>query len=286
MRGVVVGALVLLSLLSPLLAGCSSPQAPAELIVQSRPVEEVTSDNTTSPIAAIPKAGTRGHFVGVVVDEAIRPLAGAEVRLPGLDLTRTTDRDGSFGFNDLYPGPYYVVANMTGYYGAEAIVKVDADEFSRAKFVLKAIPPPDPYHVIQSFAGFADLTNDPVTTAMFGSIFCNSCEFDFYLDQTGLRAVIIEAMFDSPDAGNSHSFGYYFGAYDDYYYSRAVSGEGGDPLRFEVRGDDLEGEGHYALTLEPTTFPLPEQSKSFQVFVTAFYNQFPPNGWSFVGGDV
>src|ERR1041385_7398226 len=109
MRGVAL-ALACLSFLA-VLAGCSgSPRAPAEILVQSDPqsgTDEVHSGNGTVPAATAPPPKTRGHIAGVVVDEAIRPIAGAKVRLPGMDLARTTDRDGAFGFVDLLAGPYY-----------------------------------------------------------------------------------------------------------------------------------------------------------------------------------
>src|ERR1041385_3723032 len=109
MRGVALAAAVLV--LAAVLAGCSgSPSAPAEVLVQSQPqpgAEEVHSSNGTAAAALAPPPKTRGHIAGVVVDDAIRPIAGAKVKLPGMDLAPTTDRDGAFGFVDLLPGPYY-----------------------------------------------------------------------------------------------------------------------------------------------------------------------------------
>jgi hypothetical protein len=275
MRGVVA-----ILLLCAFLAGCSgAPAAPAEIVIESKPPEEIRSNDTVEAVFT-PSPKTRGHIAGVVVDEAIRPIEGAHVFLPGLALERTTDRDGSFGFVDLHPGPYFITVNATGYRDAEAVLEVHEEEFTRAKVILTAIPPPDPYRVMQSFEGYTDLTGDPV----FGFSLCSACTFDFYIDHPGLTAVILEAVYEG--ATSTSSFYYSFvqeddeGAYDDVRY-----GNSGNPLRAEIRVEDFpDGSDHYRLTVEPQA-TVPEQSKRFQVYVTAFYNEVPPNGWSFVAGD-
>jgi hypothetical protein len=287
MRGVarpVLPVLLLSSLLAALLAGCSGgPEAPAEVVIESKPPEEIHSQDEETPIEAVftPSPKTRGHIAGVVVDEAIRPIVGAVVHLPGLVLERVNDRDGSFGFVDLHPGPYFITVNATGFYNAEAVLQVDADEFTRAKVILTRIPPPEPYRIMQSFEGFSEVTADPV----FGlSFFCSACDFDFYLDRPGLHTVILEAVFEQSTTGSS----FYYDFYSDSssYSSRIASGSTGNPMRVEVRGEDLPGDDdHFDLRVDPQSFPVPEQSKRFQVFVTAFYNEGPPTGWSFVKGD-
>lgn len=270
------GAIAVL-LLSAFLAGCTgAPSAPAEVVIESKPPEEITSDDTVAAVFT-PSPKTRGHIAGVVVDEAIRPIAGARVHLPGLDLERTTDRDGSFGFVDLHPGPYFITVNATGFRPAEAVLEVGEEEFTRAKVVLTAIPPPEPYRVQQSFEGYTELTGNPVVGLTF---LCTACDFDFYLDRPGLHSVIVEAVFQAGTTGNSF---YYYLQSDN---ATVDSGSAGNPMRVEVRDEDLpQGDDRFTLRLDPASFPVPEPSKRFQVYVTAFYNEAPPNGWSFVAGD-
>jgi hypothetical protein len=278
MRGVALAALFL----GAFLAGCSAgPNVPAEVLIESKPPEEIHSGEE-APAVFTPSAKTRGHIAGVVVDEAIRPIAGAKIRLPGLDLARTSDRDGSFGFVDLHPGPYFIAVNATGYYDAEAVLQVSEDEFTRAKVILRSVPPPEPYRIQQSFEGYTELTSDP----LLGFSFCNACDFDFYLDRPGLHTAIMEAVFEGSVADGT-GFRYYFYGEGQRYYNGIAYGSSGNPLRFEVREADLgtESEDHFWLRVEPESFPVPEQSRRFQVFVTAFYNEAPPTGWSFVNGD-
>jgi hypothetical protein len=273
-------ALAALVVTASVLAGCSSPPAAsAEILVESKPPEEVRSSDAL-PALAEPEAKTRGHLAGVVVDEAIRPLEGALVRLPGLDLERTTDRDGSFGFVDLHPGPYFLTVELEGYYAAEAMLRVSTEEFTRAKVILAAVPPAEAYHVTQSFEGFTDLTGDPFTGA--GGLVCRMCDFDLYIERNGLVGVVVEAAMQTHTEGDE--FWHVFAPYDAAYEDRASDGYVTDPMRIEVRAPDLGDGDRFTLHAEPISFPAPEASQRFTVFVTAFYNEEPPLGWSFVAG--
>lgn len=281
MRGVAAVAAAFL-VAAVLLSGCSgSPRAPAEVVVQSqRGPDEVHSSNGTAA-ASVPPPRTRGHIAGVVVDEAVRPIAGAKVRLPGLDLVRTTDRDGAFGFVDLLPGPYYLTVNATGYDPAETVLEVKEDQFTRAKVVLSAVPSPEPYHATQKFEGFADASaaqDDPFQLGLL----CSSCTFDFYIDRPNLKDVVVEAARATVAQGD----GFYHELRNYTTYAYASSGDTGDPLRVEVQDKDLGQGDRFHLVVEPTSFPAPETNVRFTVFVTAFYNQPAPTGWSLVGGST
>lgn len=274
MRGVGIASAALL--VAALLAGCSdAPSAPAQVLIESVPPEEVRSGDTV-PAVAEPKAKTRGHLAGVVVDEAIRPIVNATVRLPGLDLERPTERDGSFGFVDLYPGPYFITVEAPGFYPAEAMLEVREDEFTRARVMLSPVPPPEPYKVTQSFEGYTELTGDPVLGLNF---LCQKCAFEFYVDRAGLHTVVVEAVSQGMTAEG-----------DGFYHSLVVgntylsSGMEDDPMRVELRSEDLGTDDQFELTVEPATL-VPATARRFQVFVTAFYNEGPPTGWSFVNGD-
>lgn len=272
--------------LAAALAGCSeAPSAPAEIVIESAPTAEIRSGEEALGEAPLTQtfeaaASTRGHIAGVVVDEAIRPIQGAIVRLPGMNMERPTERDGSFGFVDLYPGPYYLSVEKDGYYMAEAMLEVKSEEFTRAKVVLAAIPPPEPYHTTQKFDGFADVTDtDP---SIIWGLACSECTFDLYVDRTNLRTVVFEAVTDNPNQGSG--FNYDIGPYEccDIY----ASGASLDPWRLELKPEDMGKDDRLHVDVMPTSFPTPETNKRFQVFVTAFYNEPAPVGWSIVNGDI
>lgn len=98
-------------LVAVFLAGCfgsAKPQAPA-------------SDGLHA-------SATTGVLRGVVVDDAIRPLALVNITIRQGDVQRnlTTGSEGRFGFQDLPPGAYTVQAKRAHYSSAQQVVTVQA----------------------------------------------------------------------------------------------------------------------------------------------------------------
>lgn len=266
-------------------AGCSEPAAVVgpEVVVKSVP-EEIRSNATSAqPLNAPPKQP--GHISGVVVDQAIRPIPGARVHLPGMDLEHEAARDGSFSFTELYPGAYFLTATADGHETAEAVVQVEPDQIVRVKFILQALPPPTPHHVTQKFTGYTDLSG--AVPFFTGSPLCGTCRFTAQTDPAA-RAFVIEAVMDpyqfagGPAGGNS--FQYYVATEEccDYY----LDGEGPNPLRLLASPATFGNETSVQLYVTPDAFPLPEVSKSFEVFVTAWYNADPPADWAIANGSA
>lgn len=87
------------------------------------------SDGTPGTKSGDLAPGT-GILRGVVVDDAIRPLAGAEALVEGAgkSLNLTTKADGLFAFRDLQPGVYVVKVSKPFYLAQQQAVTVRADE--------------------------------------------------------------------------------------------------------------------------------------------------------------
>lgn len=92
------------------------------------PGAEAASDPLASGVPALQATDTTGVLRGVVVDEAIRPLANATVALTGPSGPRTavTGPDGFFGFAALEPGGYFVSVSRLAYVDTQAAVDVVA----------------------------------------------------------------------------------------------------------------------------------------------------------------
>ncbi len=91
-----------------------------------------------------------GILRGVVVDEAIRPIAGALVtalRPGGGNVSMTTQDDGLFGYDGLEPGTYFVTVAKAGYVAQQASGEVVAGEAEpkALKVLLLADPTTRPY---------------------------------------------------------------------------------------------------------------------------------------------
>ena len=100
----------------------------------------------------------RGIIRGVVVDAAIRPLAGVEVSLPLASGPRvvTTTASGVFGFDDLEPGTYFLTASKTGYTAIQQSAEVVAGvtEPRSVRILLDRIPGTDPFFSVRVWDGF------------------------------------------------------------------------------------------------------------------------------------
>lgn len=104
-------ALLAVALLAPLLAGCAGKDK--------------------GPGPALEATPTTGILKGVVVDAAIRPLAGVHISVPRPDgslLNSTTVEDGAFAFDGLEPGAYVVRAHKLGYLDASLSANVTAGD--------------------------------------------------------------------------------------------------------------------------------------------------------------
>lgn len=130
--------LTLLVLAFATLAGCSQPEMPA------------------AGADAILHEG-EGTLRGVVVDDAVRPVAQAAIRLTGSGAERntTTGDDGQFLFVGLAPGTYLVEASKT-YYGAHqqaVVVEAGIETPEIVKFQLVFEPGSLPFATVYKYDG-------------------------------------------------------------------------------------------------------------------------------------
>lgn len=104
----------------------------------------------------------RGILRGVVVDTAIRPLAGVEIRMPTSSGERmqTTGSNGLFGFDDLEPGTYFLTATKPGFGSIQQSAEVEAGvaEPPIVKVLLERIPGTEPFVAARAWDGFVFCT--------------------------------------------------------------------------------------------------------------------------------
>src|ERR1041385_4256377 len=116
MRVVACAGLVLILLM----AGCSG--SPAKKSAAG-------PDQTNFDDLNVQASATTGVLLGVVVDEAIRPLKAAAIDIIGPDgaaRNETTDKEGRFVFSELPPGAYIIKATLLHYQPAQTSAHVDA----------------------------------------------------------------------------------------------------------------------------------------------------------------
>ena len=127
------------------LAGCSSGKTGGEATL-GPDFSDLDLEATSST----------GIIRGVIVDQAIRPLANASVTLtPGGHATTST-ADGRFGFDGLEPGTYFLLATRQGHEEAQASTDVVAGVLDPpiVRILLTVIPSQQPYVEAFSYDAF------------------------------------------------------------------------------------------------------------------------------------
>lgn len=270
MRGVLV-------VLAVLLAGCGQSAAPDDVvIVESTDDVEVESDGTPAV-----RTGD-GLLSGVVVDEALHTVAGAVVRLPGMDQEKSTDEEGRFAFNGLWPGPYLLEADAKGFDPVEAVVEVKDDATTQVRVELIRRPSEDPYHQTLKFEGYAELASS--WTFGLTGLDCSPCVFRAMLPDVA-EDLIVEATRGSGNTGSPGATGFDVYIRDDGGRMLASSYED-DPAHVRVPGADLDNATTLYVEARPSAFLVPDVGISFEVFVTSFHNGRAPEAWSVMGGDA
>jgi hypothetical protein len=136
--------LALVSAAALLLAGCSQSSADGP---------EPTTDFDELNLAP---TATTGVIRGVVVDEAIRPLANAIVTLTPGDKTAQSNANGLFGFQGLDPGTYFLRVEKAGYNATQTSTAVVAGVVDPAtvRVLLVLNPRTTPYFEAFSYDAF------------------------------------------------------------------------------------------------------------------------------------
>jgi hypothetical protein len=163
MRGLPVLAALLLA--SAVLAGCSSGDGK-----KAEPKQDFQD-------LGLQASETTGVLRGVVVDSAIRPVAGASVHIAGPSQgNTTTNAEGLFGFSQLPPGTYFVRAAKPGYNETQTSADVVAGvaEPPIVKVLMTPDPTTAPYVSTYIFEGFIECSGSFVAA---GFAACSAAGF-------------------------------------------------------------------------------------------------------------
>ncbi|HJQ93251.1 MAG TPA: carboxypeptidase-like regulatory domain-containing protein [Candidatus Thermoplasmatota archaeon] len=171
---------------------------------------------------------TTGGIRGVVVDDAIRPIAGASVVVLGTGKNATTDEAGLFTVSGLLAASYVVEASHPLYGATQQSVEVRAGvrDPPAVKFQLTRTILEDPYMQVTKFDGF-------IVCSVGGSVFAseecgegvgvpcdvpvppgcervggqgnNVVQYDFFVDGPFVRTLVIEQVWN-PNSEATGSF--------------------------------------------------------------------------------
>ncbi len=300
----VTGAALLLVV--TFLAGCADGGGAAE--------PQATEDFGVAPTE------DAGIVIGVVVDDAIRPLVGATVilRIPDAPRTATTDDDGRFAFADVPPGTYFLEATHPQAESAQTSVEVVAGDPDPpvVRLQLTRLFSQEPFHEAIKFTGFIQCgyvavvisslcVNDYTTLVINGGCCPELRELvdnRGYVSEvgSGWQTMVFELTWEPSAQGTSEEMfvlvSYTNRTASDWYGQ--VGGASPVLLRFEQGVQHPTGAGEPPLIPEeglPNLYTFAGIdgddvaigfSQEFEIFQHNFYYGKPPEGWSFVAGDA
>lgn len=275
MRGSLIALLIALAALS----GCAEDPSDEDLLK--------LADGTTLELGEGTSA-TLGAIAGVVVDEAIRPVEGANLATTG-GLSATSDANGVFRLGNLEPGLYILNVQAPGFLPAQTSAEVVADATSTLKVQMLRDLSPTPYHLTYQYEAYMQAwgtIGQWAVEVIAPTPFCD-CTYTF-TPEPGPQTILFEAFWDPtvPDpAGLSEFYWEMVAGESDWIQSGYCT----NPCRVEVPLESTDA-------LDGTVVPFPEGA-TFEVrisgpdawvayqqqvtlFTTLFHNGPAPEGWT------
>ncbi|HUR25482.1 MAG TPA: carboxypeptidase-like regulatory domain-containing protein [Candidatus Thermoplasmatota archaeon] len=253
---------------------------------------------------------TKGLIRGVVVDDAIRPIANARVDLRGATTASTTSsEEGLFGFDQLDPGTYFLQVSRLGYrttqVSAEVVAGVAEPPVTRVLLAtdLGFVPP---YYEQYIFEGFMECSSGGAAPGV-GYAYLNACSSSpeaFPNDKTEWQQVLggypewvqSEMIWESTQSvSQSLSLNFHYPDSGEQDGEKDLSVEGESPLtntmdnataKEYIEGVDFEEGGNLTLRIRVFTRatggtgPAVTFQQRFTVYTTVFYGYLPPTGWT------
>jgi len=197
--------------------------------------------------------GSTGAILGVVVDDAIVPVADATVAISGTETSAQTDEQGRFVFTGLEPGTYFLTASKKLHEGVQfsadvvagvadpPIVKVQLDRVFKA----------DPYMQTMASSGFFTCSQANTPGYFYSSSPCHAQgvvdldDYGFELEQErtfhadvdpGWQTMVFEMTWEPSAQGTSERMGMSVSTYKperntDHWFASVSSAS---PMRFQL----------------------------------------------------
>ncbi|MFA5944220.1 MAG: carboxypeptidase-like regulatory domain-containing protein [Candidatus Thermoplasmatota archaeon] len=296
-------SLAILALLAgALLAGCSSSG------------NDSSSDTgPTFDDLGLDATATTGVIRGIVVDDAIRPVAGASIALKDQSGRQATTTDaGTFGFEGLAPGTYFLTVTKPGYFEAQQSAEVVAGvaEPAIVKVQLAVDAANLPYVEAYVFSGFIECMTPNLAACglVNGLVEIGGGPSNLTADNSQVvyplakvpSWIQTEMVWTSTQAlGGEMSVMYSWLADCDnggFYCDHSATGP--SPLLLTATPDDIAmmsyGEEEPGVYIRTFTASVPEDpvgsagltlEQSFEYYTHIFYGYQPTEGWRFSSGE-
>lgn len=258
-----------LAVLFALLAGCGEKaQTQVEVAGQIVELEE-------------PLKPGNGIVAGIVGDDAIYPLPGAVIRIMGLELSATSNDNGQFAIVDVPPGIYILEGSKKDHKSVQTTVDVQPDKVAKAVLLLERVPPTDPYHITFPHEGHVELGG------AYGSGGLNSnTSFGFSLDDSQAVTVVLESKWTGTFVATGQREPLVY-TITDVGFRIIAEDEATNPFVLHLDARVLAPHKLFTVSIEQNRpDPLVVYQAHSKDFVTVFYNEPAPPGWSILDGST
>lgn len=264
-------------------AGCSDdPQADADALAEAERAANALNVKATS---------TTGVIRGVVVDQTIKPLAGALVVLANPAQNTTTTDAGVFAFEGLDAGTYFLTASLedhtTVQQSVEVVAGVDTPDAVRVMLmsVPRGVPSITSLTAVMFISGSGWVDGVGGVTAGGAGVMDGNWNFEVEIPLNGTVAQT-ELVWDmtTPLGENGRAGG---GTYNDNDGVDTDTVTGPSPLIMRANateGSDTANNVYYSFYAWPSA-GIPAGfhfNQKVDCYVNVFYNFMPDEGWSFV----
>jgi hypothetical protein len=261
--------------------------------------------------ADVPLAPGRAVLAGVVVDQAIHPIAGAVVTVTDAGVNATTDAKG--GFSLAVPvGEHVLEATHRDFAPVRQTVSVPATGTRGLVVQFSLTAAMGPYSTIAKYEGFvvcslgasyifSEECGEGVGTPVgrFGKQGNNAIRYDFQAESPSLKTLVVEMAWEpTSDAGRellvllNTNWTCEPACGGDAVGNGSVQGP--SPLLLRVDEADLSKPLQdpaavfttYTLARNGPTDVNVVLNQAFQLFVTQFYRESAPDGYSFVAASA
>jgi hypothetical protein len=220
-----------------------------------------------------------GTISGVVVDDAIYPLPGANVGIPARHIAIVAGEDGRFVIENVTAGLHVIEVSKEGYRTAQATVNVHGGKVAKAVIISARVPIPEPYHRTQKYDTYANAAQG----AAFGY---QDTRFVASVDDQPVASLVVEAQWDDPVTSMSEDSVLRYSVTPQSDAAVAVSGSSPNPF-YHAFDQTFLPPHEFAVAVQVDPDPTVVFSEMTGViYVTVFYIDPAPPGWSFLEGDT
>lgn len=256
---------------------------------------------------------TTGTVEGIVVDAELLNVAGAAVAIPPAGVETTTGDDGRFLLEGVSAGSHTLFVNKLGYEAETKRIDVVAGQTTEVEVTLTAIAVQDPYADVVPFAGYfecsmaaADVLWTGCGYVAHGTVFPDDVTTGFYTKESGGQQILHELTWESTSLATGKNLDFSVISQDRDGCQWYANHFGPSPLSILVDvgekfsnpespyptggcGDNVVDEEDTALGVLVLSSPTYANDvalagltiqQSFEGYVTVFYHQDMPAGYS------